>query len=138
MSILKSTNSGTYGKQILPKMLYDSEDYSFIATHKNGEFCFVSCHKCDFISNEIYIFPSTTNWHTIDDILMDSKARIEYTFNFSRLFYDTIKIPIPEQLKKEPEMRTVEINNFHDFTILNMYFNTINPKEKFELLRQLL
>ena len=35
-------------------------------------------------------------------------------------------------------MHTVRINNLHDFTILNMYFNTIDPKEKLELIKQLL
>lgn len=138
MSIIKSTKSGTYGMRVLPKIFYDSTDYSFIPTHKNGEFCCVASNKKDFISNAIYIFPSTTNWHTIDDVLMDPCAKIEYTFNYSRLFYNAIKTPIPEIFKKEPEMYAVKINNFHDFTILNMYFNTIDPEEKLKLIRQLL
>lgn len=72
MSILKSTNSGTHGMRILPKIFYDNEDYSFYPTHKNGEFCCVANNKKDFISNHIYIFPSTINWNTIDDVLLDS------------------------------------------------------------------
>jgi hypothetical protein len=138
MSILKSTKSGTYGMRILPKIFYDSTDYSFYPTHKNGEFCCIACNKKDFFSNKIYIFPSTINWNTMDDVLLDSYARIEYIFDYSRLFYNTIKIPIPELFKKEPEMYTAKINNFHDFTILNMYFDTIDPKEKLKLIRQLL
>lgn len=85
-----------------------------------------------------YIFPSNTTWHFLDEVLIDPNTRIEYTFNYSRLFYNAIKTPIPEELKKEPKMHTVRINNLHDFTILNMYFNTIDPKEKLELIKQLL
>jgi hypothetical protein len=138
MSILKSTKAGTYGMRILPKIFYDSADYYFDTSYKNGEWCCAIYHKKDHFLNKIYIFPSTTSWRTIDDVLMDSYARIEYTFNYSRLFYNATKTPIPEELKKEPEMRTVKINNFHDFTILNMYFNTIDPTEKLKLITQLL
>lgn len=138
MSIIKSTKSGTYGMHVLPKMFYDNADYYVDTSYKNGEWCLAICNKKDQIPNKIYIFPSTNFWHTIDDVLIDSNARIEYTFNYSRLFYNAIKTTIPEKLKKEPEMHTVRINNFHDFTILNMYFNTINQKEKLELIRQLL
>ena len=138
MSILKSTKSGTYGMRILPKIFYDDADYYVDSSYKNGDWCLLIYHKKDHFLNKIYIFPSTTSWRTIDDVLIDSYARIEYTFNYSRLFYNATKIPIPEELKKEPEMRTVNINNFHDFTILNTYFNTIDPKEKFELIKKLL
>ena len=124
--------------RILPKIFYDDADYYFNTSYKNGEWCCVIYHKKDQIPNKIYIFPSTTSWHYLDDVLIDSYARIEYTFNYSRLFYNSTKTPIPEHLKKEPEMRTVKINNFHDFTILNMYFNTIDKKEKLELIKQLL
>mgnify|MGYP003300964818 FL=1 len=138
MSIIKSTKSGTYGMRILPKIFYDNADYYFDTSYKNGEWCCVIYHKKDQIPNKIYIFPSTTSWHYLDDVLIDSYARIEYTFNYSRLFYNAAKIPVPEELKKEPEMRTVKINNFHDFTILSMYFNTIGPKEKLDQIKQLL
>lgn len=138
MSIIKSTKSGTYGMRVLPKIFYDNADYYVDTSYKNGDWCLAIYHKKDQIPNKIYIFPSTTSWRTIDDVLIDSYARIEYTFNCSRLFCNATKTPIPEELKKEPEMRTVKINNFHDFTILNMYFNTIDPKEKLKLIKQLL
>ena len=138
MSIIKSTKSGTYGMRILPKIFYDNAEYYFDTSYKNGEWCRVIYHKKDHIPNKIYIFPSTTSWRSLDEVLIDSYARIEYTFNYSRLFYNAIKTSVPEELKKVPEMITVKINNFHDFTILNMYFNTIDPKEKLELIKQLL
>ena len=138
MSILKSTNSGKFGMRILPKIFYDNADYYVDTSYKDGEWCLLIYNKKDRIPNKIHIFPSTNFWHTIDDVLIDSNARIEYTFNYSRLFYNATKTPIPEELKKEPEMYMVRINNLHDFTILNMYFNTIDPKEKLELIKQLL
>lgn len=138
MSILKSTKSGMNGMRILPKIFYNNDDYYFDTTNKNGYWCLAIYHKKDQIPNMIYVFPSTSGWHTIDDVLIDSNSIIEYTFNYNRLLHDAIKIPIPETLKKEPEMRTVKINNLHDFTILNMYFNTTDPKEKLEIIRQLL
>lgn len=138
MSIIKSTKSGTYGMRVLPKIFYDNADYYFDTSYKNGEWCCVIYHKKDLFLNKIYIFPSITSWRSLDEVLIDSNARIEYIFNYSRLFYNATKTPVPEELKKEPEMRTVKINNFHDFTILNMYFNTIDPKEKLELIKQLL
>ena len=49
-----------------------------------------------------------------------------------------VELQVKVHGKKAPKMHTVKINNFHDFTILNMYFNTIDPKEKLELIRQLL
>jgi hypothetical protein len=138
MSIIKSTKSGTYGMRVLPKIFYDNADYYFGTTYKDGDWCCSIHHKKDQIPNRIYIFPSNTSWRSLDEVLIDSYARIEYTFNCSRLFCNATKTPIPEELKKEPEMRTVKINNFHDFTILSMYFNTIDPKEKLELIKQLL
>lgn len=138
MSIIKSTKSGTYGMRVLPKIFYDNADYYVDTSYKNGDWCLAIYHKKDLFLNKIYIFPSTTSWRSIDEVLIDSYARIEYIFNYSRLSYNATKTPIPEQLKKEPEMITVKINNFHDFTILNMYFNTIDPKEKLELIKQLL
>lgn len=124
--------------RVLPKIFYDNADYYVDISYKNGDWCLAISHKKDQIPNKIYIFPSTTSWRSIDEVLIDSYARIEYTFNCSRLFYNATKTPIPEEIKKEPEMITVKINNFHDFTILNMYFNTIDPKEKLELIKQLL
>lgn len=124
--------------RVLPKIFYDNADYYVDTSYKNGDWCLAIYHKKDHIPNKIYIFPSNTTWRSLDEVLIDSYARIEYTFNYSRLIYNAIKTPIPEELKKEPEMLTVKINNFHDFTILNMYFNTINPKEKLELIKQLL
>lgn len=138
MSIIKSTKSGMHGIPVLPKIFYDNADYYVDTSYKNGEQCLAIYNKKDRIPNKIYIFPSTTSWRSLDEVLIDSYARIEYTFNCSRLFYNAIKTPIPEEIKKEPEMLTVKINNFHDFTILNMYFNTIDPKEKLELIKQLL
>lgn len=138
MSIIKSTKSGTHGIPVLPKLFYDNADYYFDTIYKYGGLCGLIYHKKDRIPNKIYVMPSNTTYRTIVDVLLDSNARIEYTFNYSRLFYNAIKTPIPEELKKEPEMRTVKINNFHDFTILNMYFNTIDKKEKLELIKQLL
>lgn len=138
MSIIKSTKSGTHGIPVLPKLFYDNADYYFGTTYKDGHWCCSIHHKKDTIPNRLYIFPSNTTWHILDEALVDSNARIEYTFNFSRLLYNAKKEPMPEELKKAPKMHTVKINNFHDFTILNMYFNTINPQEKLELIRQLL
>ena len=138
MSIIKSTKSGTHGIPVLPKLFYDNADYYFGTTYKDGHWCCSIHNKRDQIPNKIYIFPSNTTWHFLDEVLIDPNTRIEYTFNYSRLLYNAIKTPIPEELKKAPEMITVKINNFHDFTILNMYFNTIDPKEKLELIKQLL
>lgn len=139
MSILKSTNSGMNGMYVLPKIFYNNDDYYFDTTYKNGYWCLAIYHKKDQIPNKIYIFPSDKkNFYSLDEVLIDSNARIEYTFNYNRLLHDAIKIPIPETLKRELEMRTVKINNLHDFTILNMYFDAIDPKEKLELIRKLL
>lgn len=138
MSILKSTKSGTHGVSILPKIFYDNAEYYVDTSYKNGEWCLAIYNKKDQIPNKIYVFPSTTSWRLLDDVLLDPEAKIEYIFNYSRLSYKATKTPIPEELKKEPEMHTVKINNLHDFTILNMYFNTIDPKEKLELIKQLL
>lgn len=138
MSILKSTNSGKFGMRIIPKIFYDNADYYVDTSYKNGEWCLSIYNKKDQIPNKIHIFPSTNFWRTIDDVLIDSYAKIEYTFNYSRLLHNATKTPLPVILKKEPEMRTVRINNLHDFTILSMYFNTIEPKAKFELIQQLL
>ena len=138
MSIIKSTKSGTHGIPVLPKLFYDNADYYFDTTCKSGGLCGLIHHKKDRFPNKMYILPNNKTWHILDDILLDSNAIIEYIFNYSSLFHNATKTPIPEELKKEPKMHTVRINNLHDFTILNMYFNTIDPKEKLELIKQLL
>ena len=109
MSIIKSTKSGTYGMPVLPKLFYDNADYYFGTTYKDGHWCCSIHNRRDQIPNKIYIFPSNTTWRFLDDVLVDSNSKIEYTFNFSRLLYNAKKEPIPEELKKAPKMHTVKI-----------------------------
>lgn len=139
MSIIKSTKSGTYSIGITPKNFFDYSKYRIHTGMYAGVFCYFVYHIYDKIGNEVIILPSVViGESTIDEIDNDANAKFIYRFNYTRLFFESLHKEIPIEYNNEHKFEYVEINNLHDFTILNMYFDAKDPKEKLELIRQLL
>ena len=139
MSILKSTNSGTRGIGIIPNDFFNNAKYHIYTGMHEGVICFFAYHEHDKIGNKVIIVPSVViSKSTQDDIDNDTNAKIVYRFNYTRLFFESLQKEIPIEYKNNHEFKYIEINNLHNFAILNMYFNTIDPKEKLKLITQLL
>lgn len=139
MSIIKSTNSGTHGIGIIPNVFFDDAKYYIHTGIHDGTFCYFACRKQDKIGNKIIIVPSVViSKSTQDDIDNDTNAKFVYRFNYTRLFFESLHKEIPIEYKNNHEFKYIEINNLHDFTILNMYFDTNIPEEKLRIITKLL